>query len=252
MPMHDWTRAEFGVFHAFHNTWIAELQKALNDHVLPPEYYALGEQRAGDIGPDVLTLQAQEDPYQANGWSRSNDESGRGMVALAETPPRVRITLEAEDLAFYLARQRSILIRQAAGDRVVAMIEIVSPGNKHGQRALDDLVDKVVAALEVGIHILIIDGLPPGPRDPDGIHGVIWDRLLAGSYQAPDGDPLTLVSYAARGTITAFVEPFRVGSPLPDMPLFLQPGHYVPVPLEATYLSAWSGVPQRWRRVIEG
>jgi hypothetical protein len=214
MPMHDWTRAEFGVFHAFHNAWIAELQKALNDHVLPPEYYALGEQRAGDIGPDVLTLQG-------------------------------------EDLAFYLARQRSIMIRHASGDRVVAMIEIVSPGNKHGQRALDDLVDKVVAALEVGIHILIIDGLPPGPRDPDGIHGVIWDRLLAGSYQAPDGDPLTLVSYAARGTITAFVEPFRVGSPLPDMPLFLQPGHYVPVPLEATYLSAWSGVPQRWRRVIE-
>jgi hypothetical protein len=104
--MHDWTRAEFGVFHAFHNTWIAELQKALNDHVLPPEYYALGEQRAGDIGPDVLTLQAQE----------------------------------AEDLAFYLARQRSITIRHASGDRVVAMIEIVSPGNKHGQRALDDLV----------------------------------------------------------------------------------------------------------------
>ena len=108
-----------------------------------------------------------------------------------------------------------------------------------------------MAALGDGIHVLIIDAFPPGPRDPEGMHGAVWDRLMAGSYQAPHGRPLTLVSYAARRTITAYVEPFCVGSPLIDMPLFLRPQHYVPVPLEATYLSAWSGVPQRWRRVLE-
>ncbi len=41
-----------------------------------------------------------------------------------------------------------------------------------------------------------------------------------------------------------------VGHPLPDMPLFLTPGHYIDVPLEATYLAAWRGVPQRWRREL--
>lgn len=128
---------------------------------------------------------------------------------------------------------------------MVAIIEIVSPANKHTQRAIDDFVDKVVAALDEGVHVAIIDALPPGPRDPDGMHGAVWDRMLAGPYRAPEGRPLTLASYAARRRVTAFVEPLGVGSPLIDMPLFLRPGHYIPVPLELTYQNAWSGVPQR-------
>lgn len=36
------------------------------------------------------------------------------------------------------------------------------------------------------------------------------------------------------------------------MPLFLDPGHYVNVPLEQTYGGAYEGVPRRWKRVIEG
>jgi len=51
--------------------------------------------------------------------------------------------------------------------------------------------------------------------------------------------------------ITAYVEPTCVGRVLPDMPLFLTPEHYVNVPLENTYMAAWRGVPERWRRVIE-
>jgi hypothetical protein len=252
MPMHDWTRVSAGVFHAFHNTWIGDLQKALNDHRLPPDYYALGEQQAGDIGPDVLTLHSEREPSEDDELSRRNDDANGGMVAVTEAPPRVSITQDAEDPAFYLARQRHVVIRHASGDRVVAIIEIVSPANKHTLRALDDFVDKVVATLEDGVHVLIIDPLPPTSRDPDGIHGAVWERLMAGSYQTPEERPLTLASYAARRTITAYVEPICVGSPLIDMPLFLRPEHYIPVPLEMTYTSAWSGVPERWRRVIEG
>lgn len=39
---------------------------------------------------------------------------------------------------------------------------------------------------------------------------------------------------------------------MPDMPLFLDPGHYVSAPLEATYVAAYRGVPRRWRVVLEG
>jgi hypothetical protein len=48
-----------------------------------------------------------------------------------------------------------------------------------------------------------------------------------------------------------FVEPVAVGDVLPDMPLFLEPEFYVPVPLEATYQSTWEGVPQFWRDQLE-
>jgi hypothetical protein len=74
---------------------------------------------------------------------------------------------------------------------------------------------------------------------------------MAGTYHAPDDLPLTLASYAVRPPITAYVEPICVGRSLIDMPLFLTPDHYVPVPLESAYGRAWSGVPRRWRGVIE-
>lgn len=50
----------------------------------------------------------------------------------------------------------------------------------------------------------------------------------------------------------AFIEPRAVGDPLPEMPLFLTPEVYVPVPLEATYQSAWADVPSFWRDVVTG
>lgn len=35
MPIHDWTRADAGIFHALHLKWIAELDKSLNGGLLP-------------------------------------------------------------------------------------------------------------------------------------------------------------------------------------------------------------------------
>ena len=40
--------------------------------------------------------------------------------------------------------------------------------------------------------------------------------------------------------------------PLIDMPLFLDPDRYIYVPLEATYLAAYRGMPAFWREVLEG
>ena len=41
----------------------------------------------------------------------------------------------------------------------------------------------------------------------------------------------------------AFIEPVAVGDTLIDMPLFLDPGRYVAVPLEETYRLALSPCP---------
>jgi hypothetical protein len=35
------------------------------------------------------------------------------------------------------------------------------------------------------------------------------------------------------------------------MPLFLEPGGHVLVPLEATYQAAFAAMPRRWRAVLE-
>lgn len=68
----------------------------------------------------------------------------------------------------------------------------------------------------------------------------------------PADRPLTLAAYDAGPPRMAHVEPVAVGDPLIDMPLFLAPGWYVSVPLEATYQSDCRGVPRRFREVLEG
>lgn len=250
MPIHDWTRVPAGTFHAFHNAWITHLQEALNSGILPRPYYALGEQSAGDISTDLLTLHvdsaelAEPDVQIAPGGQKT-------LLAVAESPPKVQVAQEAKsDLAFYLGRRRTLTIRHVSGDRIVAVIEILSPANKHGQTTIERFVEKILGSLRNGVHVLVVDLLPPTRADPNGIHGTIWDRLMAGEYEIQAGQILTLVSYCAAKPIRAYVEPCQVGSRLTDMPLFLTPEHYVPVPLETTYMQAWEGVPERWRRVI--
>src|SRR5262249_12726614 len=185
-------------------------------------------------------------------WASTMASDDTGMIAVAAQPPKVTLTLEAAtDAAFYIAKRRTLVIYHVTGDRIVALIEILSPGNKHSQHTIGDFLDKVMAALRDGYHVLVIDLFPPGRCDPSGIHGVIWEYLTNEPWQALSDRPLTLASYCARSPITAYVEPISVGRTLPAMPLFLTPDHYIYVPLEETYMAAWRGVPQRWRRVIE-
>jgi hypothetical protein len=96
----------------------------------------------------------------------------------------------------------------------------------------------------------LIDLLPPGPRDPQGVHGAVWSELGDDSYSAPPEKPLTLVAYSAGPTKRAYVEPFAVGDLLKAMPLFLSVSTYVSVPLEETYQVAFRGVPRRWRDLL--
>ena len=49
-------------------------------------------------------------------------------------------------------------------------------------------------------------------------------------------------------TLRAFVEPVGVGDTLINMPLFLEPGRYVSVPLEETYRTAFESVPRHCAR----
>jgi hypothetical protein len=97
----------------------------------------------------------------------------------------------------------------------------------------------------------VLDLHRPGRRDPQGIHGVIWGEFSDEPYQHPADRPLTLATYERALAVRAYVKPVAVGEELPEMPLFLQPGAYVLVPLEATYQSALAGVPERWRNVLQ-
>jgi Protein of unknown function (DUF4058) len=251
MPIHDWTRVFAGIFHDFHVSWIAEVKRALNAGLLPEGYYALAEQIAGGFGPDVLTLQSGlPAPSAPRGNGTTSAETSSGGIALAVSPPRVQFTAEGEP-ELYARKRNRVVIRHGSEHTIVAVIEIVSPGNKASRHALPSFVNKAVELLDQGIHLLVIDLFPPTPRDPQGIHEAIWGELVEEGFTPPPDKPLTLASYAAGNLFRAFVQPVAVGDMLPDMPLFLTPEVYVNVPLERTYCTAFDSVPRFWREVLE-
>lgn len=228
MPMHDWKKVPDGIYHAFHHGWIQAISDDLNSGRLPSDYYALPEQVAAGLGP----------------------ADGNGPLATV-VRPTTRFMVESEG-DFYRRKKSWIAVRRVSGDRVVAILEIVSPGNKASDHAFRKFLEKVLELIEQRVHLLIVDPLPPGRRDPNGVHAAIWQEFAGDSFQLPPDKSLTLVSYECDRTTRAYIQPIAIGDRLPDMALFLEPEACIMVPLETTYAAAYQVMPRRWREVLEG
>ncbi len=243
MPIHDWARVDAGLFHAFHQSWITALSAALNGGVLPPNYFALPEQVIRGPIPDVLA-------HKLAPKRGSEPAEETGGVAVATAPPKVGWSQRIEG-EIYAGRANRIAVRHRHG-QIVAVVEIVSPGNKLNVAALRAFVQKAADLIQQGVHLLVIDLFPPTKRDPDGIHKAIWDEFEDQPFERPDGKPLTVSAYDAGPVHTAYVEFAAVGDPVPDMPLFLRPEHYVLAPLAATYAATWAVFPAALKGLLEG
>jgi hypothetical protein len=243
VPIHDWTRVDAGLFHDFHQGWTVALCDSLNSGGLPPGYFALLEQPRRDPLPDFLILPlapgAEEQP-----------SNGTVALAVAAAPPRT-LLVRRHEADLYARKADRITVRHRHGD-VVAVIEILSPGNKASRAEFRSLVEKSADLIQQGVHLLVIDLFPPGPRDPQGLHKAIWDEFVEEDFELPPDKPLTLAAYDAGPPRVAYVEPVGVGDVLPEMPLFLKPEWYVPAPLEATYQAAWQVFPAPLKGLLEG
>ncbi len=238
MPIHDWSRVRSNRFHDFHQNWTIAIRNALNAGLLPTGYFAMVEQKAGGPEPNVVTLEL---PPSA--------ERGPGGVAVDLQPPKARFVARTETEGSARKANR-ITVRHSEGD-VVAVLEIVSPGNKDSRHAVRAFARKAVELLQAGVHLLIVDLFPPSRPDPQGAHKVIWDRLRDEPFALPPDKPLTVAAYPASTETVAYVEPVAVGGALPDMPVYLTADCYVPCPLEATYQTAWEQFPAPLKGPLE-
>ena len=239
-----------GDWHDFHLAWIAEIRKQLNGGVLPAGYSAKAEPQGG--------FRVREEDGDADGRRRGGGRNpprdrrfegdlltlrdtgeaadGGGGIALAEAPPRVRL---ATPLPGPAPRARRVAVRSGADGRVVALIELVSPGNRDGRGKVEAFCEKIELALRGGVHVLLADLFPPNALLPTGMHGAVADRF-GGGYLPPGGERLTCAAYRVAGdTRTSFVEPLNVGDLPPTMPLFLTPDRYVNLPLADSYAAAY-------------
>ena len=246
MSIHDWSRVDAGIFHHFHQSWTVEITNALNGGVLPTGFFALAEQIISGPIPDVVTLQRKPTGL----GSRDAKTRTAGGIAVVDAPPQARFVSSAES-DVYAQRANRVVIRHSLGD-VVAVLEIVSPGNKSSRHAFRTFVEKAGQLLGSGIHLLIVDLFPRTPRDPKGIHQAIWNQISDQELQLPPDKLLTAAAYCAGEPKRAYVEPLAVGDPLPSLPIFLDEGTYVCAPLEQTYELTWSKCPQEVRELVAG
>jgi len=111
MPIHDWTRVSAGAFHDLQAAWIVELRNAFNHDMLPDDFYS----QLAQVGRPVKC----EEPTSE--WAHDEDVAEAEMDA-------------------YVRKQNSLLIHHSSDDRVVALIEILSPGNKAKKRSCRPLL----------------------------------------------------------------------------------------------------------------
>ena len=241
MPIHDWTRVPADTFHVFYNTWLTRLYDALNGGLMPDGYYALQESEAGEYVPDLLTLREAAADHGHPG----------GGTAVATAPPAVALRREYGTSAGRRVGRRHLTVRRTDGDRLVAIVEVVSASNKDRAASVPHFVGKVVSAVEAGVHVLAVDLHPPTPRDPDGLPGEIG-REWGDDFTLAPATPLTFSSYVADDPPVADIQPLAVGDDPPDMPLFLDPGHDVSVPLGATYAENFERLPAKYRARLAG
>jgi hypothetical protein len=243
MPVHQWARIKPQIFHDFHLAWGVHLSAAFNQGLLPPRFYALSEQHAGHEFSELMSLDI---------------DSGGADRRAAGTPKRGYSPLNQARLAaggpkaLYRALRRTLAVRHERGDRLIALVEILSLVNSDRPASVADFVRKVHAALRHEVHVLVVDLFGPGLHVPEGMHGAVWASIHPDARPEPMEKPVRLSAYVACRQPEALLESIAPGDALPDMPLFLEPGRYVQTPLESTYQAAYHGFPSRWRDVLEG
>ena len=218
MPIHDWTRVNAGVYNAFQLGWVSELRTALNCGLLPPDHYAQAEPILGSRGPGLEELDALR-PFD-----------GAVVPALARW---------------------AVVIRHVSKDRIIALIEIVLPQSKSSAHAFRAFAAKAVEFLTRGYHLLVVDLVPRGQQNSHNLHAAIWREVGGSAYESWADGSLILAAYSVGSDKVAYLEPTAVGRELLDLPLFLAPDKYLTVPLEATYLAAYRGLPRHLKQVLE-
>lgn len=142
-----------------------------------------------------------------------------GMPATAPGPGQGAIAAPAVDLPSFLETpQRSIEIRDVAERRLVTVIEILSPANKHGDGARE-YNDRRLELLRTQAHLLELDLLRQGLRIPPD--GVLPPAAYYVSLSRQRRRPFTQIwTVGLRDRLP--VVPTPLLPPDPDVPLDLQ------------------------------
>jgi hypothetical protein len=233
MPLLDHFHAPISQTHfweSFHTMWSASIAGQLNA-MLPRRFLASCHVHLGrQVEADVAEFDA--------GILAETSGNGEGGVATAVwAPPVATHVIPAvfpDDVEVRVTDTRD-------GRTLVAVIEIVSPGNKDRDEARDAFAAKCAAYLQRGIGLVVVDVVTERRAN---LHNRLIERLRQPEeFQMDEEANLYATAYRParrddKNLIDLWLYRLTLGEPLPKMPLALLGAGVVPLELEETYTRA--------------
>ena len=224
-PHHHWE--------SFHSNWATRLADAITER-LPKEFQVEEHSHAGpNLEIDIATYEQTADALAA-----PRNGPGTDTQTLASwAPPAALYTMPAVFPDSFEVRVFSTM----GGLTLVAAIELISPGNKDRPEERRAFAAKCASYLHKGVSLILIDIVTNRHAN---LHNETMRLMTAGpQYEMADDGSLYAVAYRPvlrqeRPEIDVWPATFRVGEPLPVLPLRLTGDLFVPVDFESAYQEA--------------
>jgi hypothetical protein len=238
MPLRDHFRppvSKHSSWEGFHGIWPGEMVRNLVDQ-LPKGYVAEPRVHLGAFYEiDVSTFENGNAPQSL---SRAPDSNG-GVATAAYAPPAPSLAIDADIPEQY---EYEVLIYDVERDRkLVAAVEIVSPGNKDRPESRQMFVAKCANLLQKGVCVSIVDLVtirqanlytellaligcadPNFTSDPPSIYAVTCRKRVVGR----------------KNRLETWSHALAVGQALPELPIWLTESRAVSLDLEECYEEA--------------
>jgi|SRR5579883_58694 len=234
MPLLDHFRpptSDDAPWESFNTLWVAALVRWLNGHLPDDRYRAFAQVH---LGPHVEADVAEFERTPAGG-------GGNGVATVEAVAPPAVVTIPAifpDDVEVRITETRNT-------QRLVAVIELVSPGNKKEPDERRSFAAKCMSYLRRGIGLAVVDAVTERRAN---LHDELMRLMgLAPPPGFPPDTPIYTVGYrpvrrGERNEIDLWPFALHVGDRLPLVPLGLRGGSTVLLDLETTYQDAcdWS------------
>ncbi len=204
---------------SFHASWAVKLADMLTEQVLPAHFMA---EAMVHIGPSVEIDEAPLDRHV------EREITGNGVPSL-EIPATFPDTFEVR------------VFNIEGGPRLVAAIELVSPGNKDRAEERRAFCTKCASYLHQGVSLVMVDIVTSRRAN---LHNEMMRLMeVGGAFEVAGESPLYAMAYRPvrrdkRNLIEAWTVPLALGHALPVMPLSLGGDVVLPLDLESAYMDA--------------
>ena len=244
MPLRDHFHpplSDNSAWESVHAMWAAKIVDQLNGHVLSQRYQSRQQVHHGNrIEIDVATY------YDERAAVSNGATEGGGGTAVATRPATQAYVAPAPPItgepAFDDPDVFEILVqRNLGGLRLVAAVELVSPGNKDRPENRRVFAAKCASYLAAGVSVVVVDIVTERAAN---LHAELCDVLRlpnAFAWEPPGG--LAAAAYRTvkrndRVRLDVWPTALAVGAALPTVPLWLAADLAVPLELDRTYEAA--------------